>query len=104
MHEQHNTDEYEVAGLETHGFAWDTEWQARPRILGLYRCQICRNGFARWPSERAWRRLVLGVSLTVVFRRPFACSSCRLLRQDEVAVMGATRSRRFWNRVLGRFS
>lgn len=104
MQHHNNTedhDDYEVADLETHEYDWDQDWQVRPRIMGLYRCRVCRNGFARWPSERAWRRMILGVSMTFVFRAPFACSPCRLLRFDEVAVLGDTRSRRFWNRVLG---
>jgi hypothetical protein len=97
-------DEYEVDDLETHDYTWDADWWGRPRIMGLYRCRVCRNGFARWPSECAFRRMILGVSITLVFRMPFACSSCRLMRQDEVGFLGATRSRRFWNRVLDRFS
>lgn len=104
MQDHNNTDEHGAIRLETHEYVWDEDGRARPRTMGLYLCQLCRKGFARWPSERAFRRMLLGVSITFVFRTPYACSNCRIFRLPQVAALGVSPARRFWNRVLGWFS
>lgn len=76
------------------------EFEPKQNFQGLWLCLVCRRNFARFPSEKAWRKEILGVRLSVVFRSPLACANCRVFRQDETKILGHQGYRDFWGWVF----
>lgn len=56
------------------------------RTTDLWLCLVCRKTFALYPSEKAWRRTILGIRVRIVFRQPVACSNCRMFRQQSTRI------------------
>jgi hypothetical protein len=78
----------------------DFEPNEKPRTSGLYLCRVCSRTFALWPTERALRFHKWGLSWTLVFRSPFACTNCRILNQRTVQALGREDHRIFWRNVI----
>ena len=78
----------------------DEEEPQDSRMTGLWVCRLCRKDFARWPTERAWRRDIFGLRLTIIFRSPLACTNCRLHRQKELVPLAREEYRPFWKNVI----
>jgi hypothetical protein len=70
------------------------------RQSGFWICRICRKALALWPSERALRLKPFGLSLTVVFRSPLACTNCRIFEFPTIQKLGNEDHRKFWQRVI----
>lgn len=76
------------------------EFEPKQNFQGLWLCLVCRRDFARFPSEKAWRKEILGVRLSIVFRSPLACANCRVFRQNETKIFGHQGYRDFWGWVF----
>jgi hypothetical protein len=72
----------------------------KTRQSGFWICRICRKALARWPSERALRLKPFGLSITVVFRSPIACTNCRVFEFPTISQLGREDHRKFWQRVI----
>jgi hypothetical protein len=81
--------------------AFDTPFEVpRTKQSGLWICRICRKKLALWPSERALRLKPFGLSVTLVFRSPIACTNCRVYEFPTISRLGREDHRRFWQRVI----
>jgi hypothetical protein len=78
----------------------DLTSEAKTRQSGFWICRICRKSLALWPSERALRLKLFGLSLTVVFRSPIACTNCRVFEFPTISQLGREDHRKFWQRVI----
>lgn len=86
-----------VIKAESHKFSY---FDPRIRQSGIWICRICRKALALWPSERALRLKLFGLSLTLVFRSPLACTNCRIFEHPTIQKLGREDHRRFWNRII----
>jgi hypothetical protein len=67
--------------------------------VSWYLCQLC-GGQAQWPRTKTHVfRFPFGVSFKVAWQTPLVCTTCRMMRQDEVVKLGAGR-RRFWKNAV----
>jgi hypothetical protein len=90
----------EAEGVITAESYADSFVEPRLQQSGLWICRICRKKLAIWPFERALRFKLFGLSLTVVFRSPIACTNCRVFEFPTLSRLGREDHRRFWQRVI----
>lgn len=70
------------------------------KFSGIWLCRSCRKQPALWPHEKAWRWKIWGVTGTIVFRSPLACTDCRVFNFRVTQALGRQDHRPFWNRVF----
>lgn len=74
--------------------------EGKRHTTGLWLCRSCHREPALWPSERAWRREVFGVQVSLIFRSPLVCTNCRAFNFPLTQRLGRQGRRPFWQRVI----
>jgi hypothetical protein len=90
----------EAEGVLTAESHESSYFDPRLRQSGFWICRICRKALALWPSERALRLKLFGLSITLVFRSPLACTNCRVFEFPTIQALGREDHRKFWQRVI----
>lgn len=70
------------------------------KFSGIWLCRSCRKQPALWPHEKAWRWKIWGVTGTIVFRSPLACTDCRVFNFRVIQALGRQDHRPFWKNVI----
>lgn len=78
----------------------DKQTDQRSKTSGFWICRICRRQLALWPRERALRLHRWGLSATLVFCAPLACTNCRVMFQPTMNALAVEDHRPFWTSMI----
>ena len=70
------------------------------RYTAAWLCRLCRTRMATIPTEKSWIKDVFGLRVVFIFRSPYLCLDCRLMRQPQARSWEAKDYRRFWKAVI----